>query len=329
MQFIAKLSDVVAANLLDLENGSEHLSTSFLASDLPESFGVDGLTFDRRVDFDADASQTMAIDAFADLESNMSKALSSGQRDAVVDWLKQAKSRQRREKDQTRITRIIWRAMLEVSDEFVDLVASSVSLDFAFIDDINGRGPLHEACIAGSLRVVKLCVERSDNEAAGKALELQDAYDRRPLHYAAIHGHAEICSYLLSKAADASTTDMDGYTPLMHAIISGNVDCVRIFAESAGTTRDGKGSISLEPTAISNDLIPLSLACQYGHEEVARLLLRRGAKVIPNSEGMYPQHLACKAGHERICRLLVEEGGADGGGKDRADKVGYPGHDVG
>jgi ankyrin repeat protein len=50
------------------------------------------------------------------------------------------------------------------------------------------------------------------------------------------------------------------------------------------------------------------------------LLLRNGAKVLPNSEGLYPQHLAARAGHADICQLLVHEGGADGGGKDRRDK---------
>jgi CDK inhibitor PHO81 len=104
---------------------------------------------------------------------------------------------------------------------------------------------------------------------------------------------------------------MDGYTPLMHAIHHGHLEVVRIFVT---------GKIGLEPTAVSNDLIPLSLACQYGRVEVARLLLRCGAKVLPNSEGLYPQHFAAKAGHEAICQLLVEEGGADGGGKDRQDK---------
>jgi CDK inhibitor PHO81 len=155
------------------------------------------------------------------------------------------------------------------------------------------------------LRLVTLCVN-----TIPQLLELPDAYDRRPLHYAAMHGHADVVSYLL-ESADPATTDMDGYTPLMHAITHGHLDVVRIFVA---------GKTTLEPTAISNDLIPLSLACQYGHVEVAHLLLKRGAKVLPNSEGLYPQHFAAKAGHEEICQLLVDEGGADGGGKDRQDK---------
>ena len=300
-EFIAKLSDIVAANLLDLENGSDHLSKSLFA-DLPESFGVEGLAYDRR-DFDSDPAQALAMDALADLDGNLIKAISSGH-DALVDWLQAARGRQHRDEDK-RVMRVLWRAALQVPDEYVDLVLSSVSLDFDYIDDINGRSPLHQACIKGSLRLAILCVE-----SVPALLERPDAYDRRPLHYAATHGHASIVSYLL-QSADSSATDMDGYTPLMHAITQGHLEVVRIFVI---------GQINLEPTAISNDLIPLSLACQFGHVEVARLLLQRGAKVLPNSEGLYPQHFAAKAGHEAICRLLVEEGGADGGGKDRQDK---------
>lgn len=300
-EFIAKLSDIVAANILDLENGSDHLSKSFFA-DLPESFGVEGLAFDRR-DFDSDSGQALAMDSLVDLEANLVKASSSGQ-DAIVDWLKTAKARQHRDKDK-RVMRILWRAAFQVPDDYLDLVLSSVILDFNYIDDINGRSPLHQACIAGSLRLATLCVE-----TVPALLEKPDAYDRRPLHYAAMHGRPSIVSYLL-QSADSSATDMDGYTPLVHAITQGHLEVVRIFVS---------GQINLEPTAISNDLIPLSLACQFGRLEVARLLLQRGAKVLPNSEGLYPQHFAAKAGHSEICQLLVEEGGAYGGGKERQDK---------
>lgn len=303
-EFIAKLSDIVAANLLDLENGSsEHLSSTLFA-DLHESLGADGLPFDRNVDYDADAGQALAADALMDLETNMAKAITSGSREAIVDWLNVAGARQQRTHDKS-LMRILWNAAMQIPDEHADLIATSVQLDYRYIDDINGRSPLHQACIAGSLRVVKMCVE-----TIPQLLEQPDAYDRRPLHYAALNGHKEIASYLFPQA-DPTATDMDGYTPLMHAIHHGHLEVVRIFVT---------GKIGLEPTAVSNDLIPLSLACQYGRVEVARLLLRCGAKVLPNSEGLYPQHFAAKAGHEAICQLLVEEGGADGGGKDRQDK---------
>ncbi|WVW86581.1 hypothetical protein I302_108631 [Kwoniella bestiolae CBS 10118] len=313
-EFIAKLSDIVTANLLDIENGSEHLSTSFLEI---ESIGADGLNLgsSRKQDFAEidtldSTSNSLALDALVDLESNMLKAFNSG-KDAILDWLKIAKAKQsqyqRRDKStSTRLMRILWRAALQVPQEYLDLVLNAVTLDYGYIDNINGRSPAHQASITGSLTLIKLCAENNPG-----LLEKSDAYDRRPIHYASMHGHAEIVSFLLSRSVDPSATDKDGYTPLMHAITQGHLEVVRIFVQD---------KLTLEPTAISNDLIPLSLACQFGHLEVARLLLQCGAKVIPNSEGLYPQHFAAKAGHESICRLLVEEGGPDGGGKDRQDK---------
>jgi CDK inhibitor PHO81 len=296
-EFIAKLSDIVAANLLDLENGSNDLLSSALFADLPESIP------ERRVDFDGETS-ALLLDSLVDLEANLVKALASGQQEAIVDWLKVARAKQTRKTSQ-RLMGLLWRAALQVPDEYLDTVLSSVTLDFNYIGNINGRSPLHQACIAGSLRLVKLCVE-----TVPSLLEKPDAYDRRPLHYAAMHGHADIVSFLL-KWADPMATDMDGYTPIMHAITQGHLEVVRIFVDS---------KVPVEPTAISNDLIPLSLACQHGQVEVARLLLQSGAKVLPNSEGLYPQHLAAKAGHEAICQLLVDQGGPEGGGKDKQDK---------
>jgi CDK inhibitor PHO81 len=304
-EVVARLSDVVAANLLDIENGSDHLPVALFA-DLPDiSTTVDG--FDRQTEPGLAGGEghtdLLAKEALVDLESNLIKALGSGEH-AINEWLKVAKARQHRDGSK-RLTRILWRAALHVPEDMVDNVLNTLDLDFKYIDNINGRSPLHQACIAGSLRLVVLCAA-----TVPELLEKPDSYDRRPIHYAAMHGHPSIVSFLLEKV-DASPTDMDGFTPLMHAITQGHLEVVRIFVNA---------KVSLEPTAISNDLIPLSLACQYGHLEVARLLLQCGAKVRPNSEGLYPQHFAAKAGHEAICQLLVECGGPTGGGKDKQDK---------
>jgi len=60
------------------------------------------------------------------------------------------------------------------------------------------------------------------------------------------------------------------------------------------------------PASTNEDLNALSLACQSGHEDIARLLLQRGAKILPNPAGYWPQHLAAREGHAGVLRLLVE-----------------------
>jgi CDK inhibitor PHO81 len=197
-------------------------------------------------------------------------------------------------------------------------------LGWESVDAINGRTLLHEAAAAGKIAFSRHCVQR------GASASARDAYDRTALHYSTIGGHAGLTSFLLSVGADPFAIDQDGYTPLLHAIVHGHIDCVETLlslstsanadpAPSAPTPSSPTTSL-LGPTSASLDLIPLSLACLHGHLTLVRLLLLKGSKIIPNSEGLYPQHLAAREGHADICALLVEMGGPGGGGKDRADK---------
>ncbi|KAG7257531.1 hypothetical protein CRUP_008162 [Coryphaenoides rupestris] len=61
---------------------------------------------------------------------------------------------------------------------------------------------------------------------------------RKPLHYAADCGQAEILEYLLSQGADAP--DKHGLTPLLSAIYEGHLSCVRILL-AKGADKDWKG----------------------------------------------------------------------------------------
>lgn len=299
-EFIAKLSDIVAANLLDMETDPDQIAELFADLPLPNEESFD------RDDYDTQAGEAVTNDALLDAEANLPNVIEAG-RDALAKWIKQMyKIRAKRNpKSHDRAMRILWRAAFSVPDDYLDLVFAQ-PLDYKYVDIINNRDPMHQGCIVGSLKVVELCIQN-----APELMEIGDAYNRTPLHYAAMNGHPSIVQLLLDNGADANKTDMDGYTPLMHAITQGHLEVIRIFVG-----RD----IDVEPTKMSSDLIPLSLACQYGHVEVARLLLKRGATIRPNSEGLYPMHFAAKAGHADICRLLVEEGGPDGGGKDMEDK---------
>lgn len=302
------MADIVTANLLDLGRGSSHLNTSFL-HDLPDGLGADGLHFEREVSFEGETASTINIDAVSDLEFDLDRILADQTPEGVEEWLESARMRQSHSQAQgdSRLMRLVWRAIEELQPQYLETVLSGFPVDFTFVDKINGRRPLHEAAITGRKPIVDICLERGISPA------VHDVYGRYPLHYAAMHGHADICEVLLQNGADPTAVDLDGHTSLIQAVISGQVGCVEILVKYST-------SKILEPSAISNDLIPLSLACQHGRLEVARLLLRSGAKVLPNSEGLYPQHLAARAGHADICRLLVEEAGADGGGKDRRDK---------
>ena len=96
---------------------------------------------------------------------------------------------------------------------------------------------------------------------------------------------------------------MDNYTPLLYAVLKGNLECVRVLLD------DGRAGVEAPTTAVH--LIPLTIACRVGHIEVVKLLLQYGARSIPDTNGCYPIHFAAQEGHAEICRLLYQYEGWD------------------
>ncbi|NP_001158858.1 myotrophin-like [Oncorhynchus tshawytscha] len=63
---------------------------------------------------------------------------------------------------------------------------------------------------------------------------------RKPLHYAADCGQAEMLEFLLSKGADVNAPDKHGITPLLSATYEGHLTCVKILLEK-GADKEQKG----------------------------------------------------------------------------------------
>ena len=243
--------------------------------------------------------RTAHMSAFNDLETNLRQAMAVDDEAAVYDLVRHAKNLLGQEGTPTLVNRILWKAAIEAPPQLADIVMSSPNtpFDFRFIDDINGRTCLHEAAIAGALRLVELCLSK------GVEVERADVYGRSALHYASMNGHAAVCRRLLDAGVPPDGVDMDNYSPLIHAIISGSVQCVEVLLSDS--------RVSVAPAADAADLIPLSLACQFGRVKVAQLLTQHGAKSLSNSNGEYPMHLAAGEGHADVCRLLVGLEGYD------------------
>lgn len=128
-----------------------------------------------------------------------------------------------------------------------------------------------------------------------------------------MNGHASVCRTLLAAGASSTTSDLDGYSAIIYSITNGWTDVVETFLESGVSFEPtpppptNSAPASALPNATSTeDLNALSLACQYGHEGIARLLLERGAQILPNPAGYWPQHLAAREGHAGVLTLLVE-----------------------
>ena len=114
-----------------------------------------------------------------------------------------------------------------------------------------------------------------------------------------------------SHSADQSTIDLidhDNFTPLIHAIIHGHLECAeRLLARSA----------RIDPISDA-DHVPLNLACEHGSVAIVELLLKHAANIQPDAEGLYPQHLVARSGQTPQLLLLLKDYGAD---LDQIDKL--------
>lgn len=102
--------------------------------------------------------------------------------------------------------------------------------------------------------------------------------------------------------------DHDNYTPLIHCIVHKHLECVRRLLER---------SARLDPVS-DTDHIPLNLACEHGSLAIAELLLKHGAQILPDAEGLYPQHQVARSGQTPELLLLLKSYGAD---LDQVDKL--------
>ncbi|KAH9943358.1 cyclin-dependent protein kinase inhibitor [Epithele typhae] len=286
-QLISELADTVAACLLDITDLSVGLGSDVaVAEDIILSHQ---LSIDRNVQ----------LTPFYDLESNLRKAINDNDGKAITDLVTYSASLSQSRESRNHVTRILWKAIIDAPRELADLMlaASGGDFDYTFVDDINSRTCLHEAAIVGLIRLVDLCL------AGGVQKDKTDAYGRSALHYAAMHGHGDVCCRLIQVGLPPDVVDVDNCTPLIYATLKGCVACVRALLE--------EGGVSVQSPNSNSDLMPMSLAARAGHMDVVILLLKHGAPSLPNTNGEYPIHLAAQAGHAEVCRTLADHEGWD------------------
>jgi CDK inhibitor PHO81 len=292
-EFIAELSDIAAAHVLELDNISE--SKPHRNGSMDAQASTDGIFAERRLDFAAAQNEDVGI--LADLEENLSAAIKAGNATGAKEMQQLASQTE----DGISVARVVWRALLDADADALQRAIAAGLPDYTFIDDINSRTCLHEACIAGNATLVQACVQN------GVRVGEKDIYGRTALSYAAMTGHAQLCTYLLSlPKVDPAAADLDGFSPLVLAVMNGHSDVVDILLAH---------SVSVEATTQS-DLIPLCLASVGGHAKITSMLLAKGAKIIANTEGLTPQALAAREGHADCLQLLVRAG-ADANVKEK------------
>ncbi|KAL2753732.1 hypothetical protein ACRALDRAFT_2110268 [Sodiomyces alcalophilus JCM 7366] len=267
----------------------------------------DRVTFEPRPDHVVSSQNLLGTDE-GDADTILLDVVHSGDLDALKDLLSrmQAAHNSGNGADSLlmeRVTRTFLAAIHEGSKESLQILLDTGLVDIQSENDINERNCLHQATIYGKSDILAYGLSK------GVSVDRTDVYGRVPLHYASMHGRLDMLDALLN--ADSKTldlTDHDNFTPLIHAIIQGHLACVeRFLAKSA----------RIDP-ALEADHVPLNIACEHGFLEIAELLLKHGARIVPDAEGLYPQHLVARSGQTPRLLLLLKEHGAD---LDQVDKL--------
>ncbi|KAK7753872.1 phosphate system positive regulatory protein pho81 [Diatrype stigma] len=139
----------------------------------------------------------------------------------------------------------------------------------------------------------------------------------------AITGNLESLRDLLSRMqiASSSTPSMD--IPLMERVTRTFLAAIHEAPQASLEVLLATGLVDIQSEDDINernysDHIPLNLACEHGSVEIVELLLKHGARILPDAEGLYPQHLVARSGQTPQLLRLLKQYGAD---LDQLDKL--------
>ncbi|XP_043091731.1 caskin-1 isoform X16 [Puntigrus tetrazona] len=127
-------------------------------------------------------------------------------------------------------------------------------------------------------------------------VNFQDTDGFSPLHHAALNGNVEVISLLLESQAIVDIRDQKGMRPLHYAAWQGKSEPMKLLLKS-GSSVNGQSD---------EGQIPLHLAAQHGHYDVSEMLLQHQSNpCIVDNAGKTPLDLACEFGRVGVVQLLL------------------------
>ncbi|XP_034045652.1 caskin-1 isoform X9 [Thalassophryne amazonica] len=127
-------------------------------------------------------------------------------------------------------------------------------------------------------------------------VNFQDTDGFSPLHHAALNGNLELINLLLESQAAVDIRDQKGMRPLHYAAWQGKAEPMKMLLKS-GSSVNGQSD---------EGQIPLHLSAQHGHYDVSEMLLQHQSNpCIVDNAGKTPLDLACEFGRVGVVQLLL------------------------
>jgi len=134
------------------------------------------------------------------------------------------------------------------------------------------------------------------------------SYHTTPLHSAATMGLLEMSRNLVSNGARINVYDERGYTPLLLAVKNGNTELVKYLVDQGAFLNQKDKKLGYTE---------LLLASALGKKEIVSYLLQKGSDVsIANADGKTALDLSWNYGHKEIAYMLLSNGACDSKLKD-------------
>ncbi|XP_051904095.1 caskin-1 isoform X6 [Hippocampus zosterae] len=127
-------------------------------------------------------------------------------------------------------------------------------------------------------------------------VNFQDTDGFSPLHHAALSGNMELITLLLESQAAVDIRDQKGMRPLHYAAWQGKAEPMKMLLKSGS-------SVNVQS---DEGQIPLHLSAQHGHYDVSEMLLQHQSNpCIVDNAGKTPLDLACEFGRVGVVQLLL------------------------
>ncbi|XP_077159406.1 E3 ubiquitin-protein ligase HACE1 isoform X3 [Paroedura picta] len=185
------------------------------------------------------------------------------------------------------------------------------------------RSLLHIAANCGSVECLVLLLKKGANP------NYQDISGCTSLHLAARNGQKKCMSKLLEYSADVNICNNEGLTAIHWLAVNGRTELLHDLVQHVSNVdvEDAMGQTALHvacqnghKTTVQclldsgadinrpnvSGATPLYFACSHGQRDTAQILLLRGAKYLPDKNGVTPLDLCVQGGYGETCEVLIQ-----------------------